>query len=185
MLRVKKVSKIIRASHIEKEIKAISQVLYYTLILVIYTHLDACIMWWLLKTKAVWSPAVDFGNIYTDVFGARADRDEFDQFWYQYVTMWYNSALAFALVEVNPRTYTQISVMIMIYIFNAIVNAVLFGVFVDQFEIVREKQKAQQKEIDDSNTVMYNIKFKKRAKGEVNIKRTVREYLMKTFATKN
>ena len=99
--------------------------------------------------------------------------------------MWYNSALAFALVEVNPRTYTQISVMIMIYIFNAIVNAVLFGVFVDQFEIVREKQKAQQKEIDDSNTVMYNIKFKKRAKGEVNIKRTVREYLMKTFATKN
>ena len=78
VLRVKKVSKIIRASHIEKEIKAISQVLYYTLILVIYTHLVACIMWWLLKTKAVWSPAVDFGNIYTDVFGARADRDEFD-----------------------------------------------------------------------------------------------------------
>ena len=32
---------------------------------------------------------------------------------------------------------------------------------------------------------MYNIKFNKRGKGEVNIKRTVREYLMKTFTTKH
>ena len=73
--------------------------------------------------------------------------------------MWYNSALAFMLVEVNPRTFTQIIVMIGIYIVNAIVNAVLFGVFVDQFEIVRRNQKAAQKELDDSNTMMQQIKI--------------------------
>ena len=78
---------------------------------------------------------------------------------YQYLTMWYNSALAFMLVEVNPRTFTQIIVMIGIYIVNAIVNAVLFGVFVDQFEIVRRNQKAAQKELDDSNTMMQMIKI--------------------------
>ena len=63
------------------------------------------------------------------------------------------------LVEVNPRTFTQIIVMIGIYIVNAIVNAVLFGVFVDQFEIVRRNQKAAQKELDDSNTMMQMIKI--------------------------
>ena len=74
--------------------------------------------------------------------------------------------------------------MIVIYIFNAIVNAFLFGVFVDQFEIVRQKQKAQQKEIDESNTVMSNININERLTGKP-VKREVRGYLMKTFTTKN
>ena len=71
--------------------------------------------------------------------------------------MWYNSALAFMLVDVNPRSYTQIICMIVIYIFNAIVNAVLFGVFVDQFERIRHNEATFQKEIDDSNTVMSTL----------------------------
>ena len=54
-------------------------------------------------------------------------------FLYQYLTVWYNSAIAFMLVEVNARSYTQLFVMIQIYVANAIVNAVLFGVFVEQF----------------------------------------------------
>ena len=37
------------------------------------------------------------------------------------------------LVEVNARTYTQLFVMIQIYVTNAITNAILFGVFVEQF----------------------------------------------------
>ena len=184
VMRLKKISKIIRGSHIDKEIKAISQVAYFTLILVIYTHLVACIMWWLLKTDKVWVPAVDFGSVYSEVFDQSDYRHEFDQFWYQYLTMWYNSALAFVLVEINPRTYTQICLMVIIYIFNAIVNAVLFGVFVDQFEIVRQKQKAQQKEIDESNTVMSNININERRTGKP-VKKEVREYLIKTFTTKN
>ena len=47
--------------------------------------------------------------------------------------MWYNSAIAFMLVEVNARSNTQICVMLFIYVINAVVNAVLFGVFVEQF----------------------------------------------------
>ena len=45
--------------------------------------------------------------------------------------MWYNSSLAFMMVEVNARTTTQIIIMCAIYILNAVINAVLFGVFVD------------------------------------------------------
>ena len=47
--------------------------------------------------------------------------------------------------------------MIIIYVINAIINAVLFGVFVDQFMIIRGKQTALQKEIDDSNEVMFQL----------------------------
>ena len=69
--------------------------------------------------------------------------------------------------------------MVIIYILNAIVNAVLFGVFVDQFEIVRRKETSFQREVDESNTVM----------GLVNMPRilkdNVRGYLARTFTTKN
>ena len=54
----------------------------------------------------MWVPAVDFGGVESDIFDQRNDRNEFDQFWYQYLSMWYNSALAFVLVEINPRNYT-------------------------------------------------------------------------------
>ena len=46
-----------------------------------------------------------------------------------------------------------------IYILNAIINAVLFGVFVDQFIIIREKQTQQQAEFDAANIVMNRLQL--------------------------
>ena len=133
VLRLRKVSKLIRGANATIETKAFLQVGYFTLILVIYTHVVACIMWHMLKTHKHWTPAVDFGNMTTFLFLGydRTDRAEWDFFMYQYTSMWYNSALAFMMVEVNARTYTQMCVMVPIYVLNAIINAVLFGVFVD------------------------------------------------------
>ena len=84
------------------------QVGYFTLVLVIYTHVVACVMWHMLKTNKIWVPAVDFGSVQTLVFSGyeREDRDALSFFIYQYATMWYNSCLAFMMVEVNARTYT-------------------------------------------------------------------------------
>ena len=133
VLRLRKVSKLIRGANATIETKAFLQVGYFTLILIIYTHVVACVMWHMLKTNKAWVPAVVFGSMQTFVFSGyeREDREAFDFFMYQYLSMWYNSALAFMMVEVNARTYTQICIMVPIYILNAIINAVLFGVFVD------------------------------------------------------
>ena len=54
--------------------------------------------------------------------------------------MWYHSALTLMLVDILPRTFAQIGCMIMIYILNAIFNAVLFGVYFDLLEEARKKE---------------------------------------------
>ena len=169
VLRLGGIEKMIRDSQISVESKGALQVVYVTLVLVIYTHVVACIMWHMLKTKRLWVPAVDFGGVYSAVFTGleREDRDDVDFFWYQYSSAWYNSLLAFMLVEVNPRSITQIGVMCVIYILNAIVNAVLFGIFFDQFEVIRRKEKAAQAEIDEANAVMTNLGMTSALKGEI------------------
>ena len=71
--------------------------------------------------------------------------------------------------------------MIIIYVTNAIINAVLFGVFVDQFIIIRGKQTALQKEIDDSNEVMFQLGLDKQ---DIHLKKHVRAFLLRTATTK-
>ena len=71
------------------------------------------------------------------------------------------------LVEVNARTYTQLFVMIQIYVANAIVNAVLFGVFVEQFQVIRKRETDYQEKIDGSNAVMKDILLDKPIKKEI------------------
>ncbi len=48
--------------------------------------------------------------------------------------MWYHSALSLMLVEVTARSEMQILGMIIIYIINAIFNAILFGIYFDLLE---------------------------------------------------
>ena len=93
--------------------------------------------------------------------------------------MWYNSAIAFMLVEVNARSYTQMGVMVIIYILNAIVNAVLFGVFVEQFQIIRKKQTDFQEKIDTSNKSMFELNMPAGLQDEI------RNYFKKINETKH
>ena len=178
--RIRKVAKLIRGSTATIETKAILQVIYFTLVIVIYTHVVACLLWWMCKTDEIWTPAVDFGSLSATVHVGfeRGDRDAWSFFIYQYLTMWYNSSLTFLLVEVNARTHTQITFAVPIYICNAIFNAVLFGVFADQIVIIRGKETAKQQDIDDSNVVMYQLLLPKTLEADI------RDYIIKTVYTK-
>ena len=55
------------------------------------------------------------------------------------------------LVEITPRTWTQISCMICVYVMNAIFNAILFGVYFDLLVAAREKQKKFQEQLDNAD----------------------------------
>lgn len=69
-------------------------------------------------------------------------------------------------------------VMIWIYIVNAVINAVLFGVFVDQFVIIRKKKNDQQEETDQSNIVMNRLNI------PTDLREELHDYLRRTFTTK-
>ena len=45
--------------------------------------------------------------------------------------MWYHSALTLMLVEITARNEAQLIGLVVIYIINAIFNAILFGIYFD------------------------------------------------------
>ena len=47
------------------------------------------------------------------------------------MSMWYHSALTLMLVEVTGRSFSQILTLIVVYIINAVFNAILFGIYFD------------------------------------------------------
>ena len=104
-------------------------------------------MWYLMKTEFIWVAPTDFGNIrsraqdpwYLDGYMGNAqktyeNRTDRDLFFFQWLYMWYHSALSLMLVEVTARSEMQILGMIIIYIINAIFNAILFGIYFDLLE---------------------------------------------------
>ncbi len=99
---------------------------------------------------------------------------------YEWFTAWYNSAIAFALVEINARTSSQITMMFMIYVVNAMINAYLIGVFIDQFSVKNEKKQQKQDELDDSNTTMASLKIIPEP-----LKQQVRTFFLQSFQMKN
>ena len=106
-------------------------------------------MWLSLKTNQGWIPAVDFGSVDIKVHESFRLNSEQKKVWltedyqllYEWFTAWYNSAISFALVEVNARSENQIIMMFGIYVVNAMINALLIGIFIDQF---MEKNKSKQ-----------------------------------------
>ena len=45
--------------------------------------------------------------------------------------MWYHSALTLMLVEITGRSNSHMFILIVVYIINAIFNAILFGIYFD------------------------------------------------------
>lgn len=54
--------------------------------------------------------------------------------------MWYHSALTLMLVEITARSNIQLAILIVVYIINAIFNAILFGIYFDLLEEARRRQ---------------------------------------------
>ena len=65
VFRLRKVFIMIRNLKRPKETKAAAQIAFYTFLLVIYSHVVACILWYMMKTDKRWVPAVDFGALST------------------------------------------------------------------------------------------------------------------------
>ena len=109
--RLKKILKKIRDMPITIEDKAMMQVMYYAFLIFVYTHIIGCIMWLSLKGEEQWIPAVDFGAVDAKThldyrFTNEGDLVELEPNYvlmYEWFTAWYNSAISFALVEINAR----------------------------------------------------------------------------------
>ena len=142
-------------------------------------------MWYTFKTDRRWIPAVDFGVLDTKVYEPKYDSEDnpssYEQFLYQYLTMWYNSCIALALVEVNARTQVQLTMMFIIYALNAIIQATIFGIFIDLISLVGAKSIQRMNEQDEfDNGIIIAGSFMPE-----DCKYAIRQYLNKTFKTKH
>ena len=133
------------------------QVVFSAFMIFVYTHIVGCIMWLWLKTDELWVPAVDFGSLTvkvhqdfrTDNDGVRIELTKGYVLLYEWFTAWYNAAISFALVEVNARSSTQIFIMFIIYVINAMINAYLIGIFIEQFTEKNAKASEKQSARDE------------------------------------
>lgn len=143
VLRFRKLLQKIREINRTVQEKALYQVAFWIAAIFIYTHFTACFLWYSFRTDKIFVPAVDFGAVSAKLHLEKPDLNENglkdDTFWYQYFTMYYNSAISFALVEVNARTSQQVPLMFMIYLMNALFNAYIFGIFIDLIGILSQK----------------------------------------------
>lgn len=76
---------------------------------------------------------------------------------YEWLTAWYNSAISFALVEVNARTANQLMFVFTVYVVNAMINAFIIGVFIENLSVKNAVAQEKQDEIDTTNTTMENL----------------------------
>ena len=67
-------------------------------------------------------------------------RKGFELFIFQWLSMWYHSALTLMLVEVTGRSNSQLFTLVTVYIINAIFNAILFGIYFDLLAQARERE---------------------------------------------
>lgn len=80
-LRIMKIERKIRNLNAGVEDKALMQVIFYGVVIFVYTHIVACVMWYLFKTDQVWVPASDFAYVGTAIHNAiPVDNQDFEHF---------------------------------------------------------------------------------------------------------
>lgn len=105
-------------------------------------------------------------------------RLDFNLFIFQWFSMWYHSALTLMLVEVTGRSNSQLATLIVIYIINAIFNAILFGIYFDLLMQARERDNEFMGQLDNANTAMSSLHLPDKIKSQV------RNYILQTHETK-
>ena len=71
--------------------------------------------------------------------------------------MWYHSALTLMLVEITARSMNQLLIMVVIYIVNAIFNAILFGIYFDLLATTNERNNNLTSQLDNAFMAMKNL----------------------------
>ena len=119
-----------------------------------------------------WVAPLDFGNMQTDIWYEGKSNS------YIYWKMMYHSALVFAMVEICPRTIPEIAVLIVLVIAAAVITAVIYGLFADYTEVIKENQNAFLAAFENGNQVMLQLKCKSQLVDKV------RDYYRGTFTLK-
>lgn len=116
LIRVNRISSIIQHLNVRQDVKTFLKVVQLLLFLLLYIHVLACSFFHLIDVDKVYVPNMDF--LYTD--GTQLFNKGIQ---YKYLISMYHSALIFGVNEVVPRTTLEISIVSMMLLFSAMVNA--------------------------------------------------------------
>ena len=105
--------------------------LFVVFILVLICHIQGCFIYFFVITEQIWIPPTDFGILETDMFEKERG------FLFHYMKVFYHSALTYSMVDISTRTGDELSVMIVLILLSAIINAIVFG----QFALLTEELK--------------------------------------------
>ena len=120
MWRVLRIRVIIAQTNYSKDFKAFLKILFILLLLGLYMHVIACILWKLFSQDKVWIPPKEFGEINTDYMGDALQDQAFIR---NYFVMVYYATFAFNLIDIAPQSMLEIAVVTFIFLFSAFYNA--------------------------------------------------------------
>jgi len=96
--------------------------------LCLWFHTVACFLTFLVKLEKKWVPTLDFmffgRKDWLNLFNEEKTNDR-----HFYLEMLYHSALTFSLVDISPRTVTEIFCCTFLMLISAMINAQIYGSF--------------------------------------------------------
>lgn len=109
IVRVSRISKIIANLNVKQESKAFFKVINLIFLLVLYIHVMACFMYYIVQDSGkLWIPPLDFINYNPDLL-YKGTRLYFSTIAHKYSVMMYHSAMIFGVIEIAPRTNLEVS----------------------------------------------------------------------------
>lgn len=172
LTRLSRISTIISRLNFNEQIKALIKMAQLTFYLYLVIHINACVLFWVVRQSEKWFPPFDF------IVLPPGETKLYDEdITYQYWALIYNSIIMFAGNESGPRTqfeYFYISVMM---ISGTLINANIFGEMAVLVQVMTKKQVKFQEQVDTANTAMKNLEIGPEVQQEV------RDYFLFTQVT--
>ena len=82
VLRIRKLYAVIGQAEMTIETKALSKIGFCSFLLVVYTHIIGCIIWFFFKTDNSWIAPTDFGGIRSRIPDPwKQTDDSYDSYW--------------------------------------------------------------------------------------------------------
>ena len=122
--------------------------------LFLFLHLLACMIYTTVDSSRIWVAPLDYGYLQTDVWY----KDRSSSF--VYLKMLYHSALVFALVDITPRSPTELVVTSCLMVTTAIITAYIYGQFAQYNFELKANYTMFMDEFDTGNSVMVRLKCK-------------------------
>jgi len=83
--------------------------------------------------------------------------------------MLYHAAMIFMMVEINPRTQTEIFAAAVLFVLSAIINALIFGQFAVLTEVWGRKAQEFQDRFDGANSAMQHLDLETEVESQVRL----------------